>query len=174
MSSEDQDIEQFKASVYKRSLQYHWHLREIGHDVKDKIIELEADVYTQTDEGRDKRLLWQRDIDELQLLLCITDGTSSDKNTKAVVYKLGYTKLVVNKEDNHWLPHFHIEYKNKQYRASYRIDDLQLLVGTMPKRYEKAILEWASRHKKSLQLTWDALQAGEIVGDLILHADESS
>jgi hypothetical protein len=78
----------------------------------------------------------------------------------------------MRKEGNHARPHFHIEYRDL-YRASYAVDNFERLVGEIPLKYEKPILDWAVRHQKSLKLTWKKLQAGEDIRELVLAADEN-
>jgi hypothetical protein len=170
----DPDLDLFKRSVNHQSLLYHWHLRSLGHAVESKIEELEAVIYPEIGEGKNQDVLWQRDIDELQLLFAVADWESNRDRvfvTKAVVYKLQYIKLIILPDQNHERPHFHIHYKT-EHAASYAIDTLELLAGDMPKKYEKPVLHWASRKQKSLQLTWNDLKAGKDVRSLLLHADE--
>ena len=164
----------FEKAMDHQLLLYYWHLRHKGHDVQDKIEELEAKLYTSIKDGNAPEILWQRDIDELQLLLAVADWESNNDRvfaTKAIVYKLGYTKVVINLENNHWRPHFHIKYKSER-KASYAIDNFERLAGNLDKKYEKPILEWASHKQKSLILTWENLKAGKDVRELVLHADE--
>jgi len=59
-----------------------------------------------------------------------------------------------------------------EHAASYAIDTLELLAGDMPQKYEKPILQWASRNQKSLLLTWNDLKAGKDVRSLVLLANE--
>ena len=170
----DPDLDLFEKSVNHEVLLYNWHLRSLGHAVESKIEELEAVIYPEIGEGKIQDVLWQRDIDELQLLFAVADWESNKDRvfvTKAVVYKLQYIKLIILPDKNHERPHFHIHYKT-EHAASYAIDTLELLAGDMPKKYEKPVLQWASRKQKSLQLTWNDLKAGNHVRSLLLHADE--
>jgi hypothetical protein len=172
MNDENFDADLFMSGVTRQSLLYHWMLRSLGYDVEGQIKTLEAEVYG---EELNDQYLSQRDIDELQLLLSLADGVKGRDNgfeTKAIVFDLKYLKVRINKETNHSLPHFHIEYK-REYRASYSIENLKWLVGEMPKKYEEKVLPWASRHRKSLKLTWDKIQAGEDVRGLVLYATEN-
>lgn len=174
MKDENPDLDFFEKSINWQSLLYHWHLRFVGHDVENKIDELEAAVYTDIEQGKNQDILWQRDIDELQLLFAVVEWESSKDRvfvTKAVIYKLQYIKLIILPDQNHDRPHFHIHYKT-EHAASYAIDTLELLAGDMPKKYEKPILQWASRKQKSLLSTWNDLKAGKDVRSLVLHADE--
>ena len=169
MDDEEFDGELFVKSVLRRSLLYQWHLLSLGHNVEEKIRTLEMEVYGG---AKDQELLWQRDIDELQLLLCVADPViDPNAATKAVVYNLGYTKVIIKPDKNHARPHFHIHYKT-EYHASYAIDNLERLAGHMPQRYEEKILAWASRKQVSLRLTWNELKAGKDIRELILDSTE--
>ena len=174
MEEKDPDVELFERAINRELLLYYWHLRYLGHSVEQKIEELEEENYSSIKDGQTPNHLWQRDVDELQLLLAVADLESNKGRvfvTKAVVYDLVYTKVIIKPDKNHFRPHFHIHYKS-EYEASYAIDMLELLAGEMPRKYEKPVLNWASRKQKSLQLTWGELKAGEDIRELILHADE--
>ena len=174
MKDEYNDINLFEKILNWQSLLYHWHLRSLGYSVESKIEKLEAAIYPEIREGQNQNTLSQKDIDELQLLFAVADWESNKDRvfvTKAVVYKLQYIKLIILPDQNHKRPHFHLHYKT-EHAASYAIDTLELLAGDMPKKYEKPMLQWASRRQKSLQLTWNDLKAGKDVRNLVLHADE--
>ena len=159
MEDKDLDIDFFEKAINHELLLYYWHQRFLGHSVEQKIEELEEEIYPSIKEGRVPNGLWQRDIDELQLLLAVADWESNRDRvfvTKAVVYNLMYIKVIIKPDKNHFRPHFHIHYKS-EHRASYAIDTLELLAGEMPGKYEKPVLNWASRKQKSLRLTWDNL-----------------
>ncbi len=169
MTDQDFDPELFKKHVTHRALLSHWHRRSLGIDVEEKIKMLEVEVYG---EGDDRKLLGQRDIDELQLLLRVADPiVDPNAATKAVVYNVLYTKVIIRPDKNHRQPHFHIHYKT-EYQASYAIDNLERLAGKMPKRYEEKVLEWASRERESLRRTWEELQSGKDIRELVLEAAE--
>jgi hypothetical protein len=171
---EDPDLNIFEKSMNHELLLYYWQRRSLGHDVDSKIEELEAIIYPEIREGKNQDILWQRDIDELQLLFAVADEEENKDRvfvTKAVVYKLEYTKLTMSPDQNHARPHFHLHYKT-EYAASYAIDTLKPLAGNMPKKYEQKILQWASRKQKFLLLIWSELKAGKDVRELVLHADE--
>jgi len=177
MDENDEAIELFKKVITKRSLQNHWRLRALGYDdVESKIQELEAEVYPQIRDGLDPATLWQKDIDELQVLLALEDERAHPLYGAAIkvdLFKMGYTVVKMLPDKNHFRPHFHVQYK-QECAASYAVDTLERLAGEMPRQYEKPILEWAARKQKSLKLTWDELKAGKDVRELVLHADEDS
>jgi len=173
MDDADPDVEFWLKGIDRELLIYYWHCRYLGHDIDAKKIEqLEKEVYTEEAEGVHKSILWKRDIDELQLLLSLADPAPEVHQalvTKKRFYSLQQTHLSIDNSKNHSRPHFHLRYKN-EYSASYAIDNLECLAGFMPRRYEEKILDWASKRQKSMRLTWDKIQAGEIVSELILDA----
>jgi hypothetical protein len=147
-----------------------WLRRSFGEPLEDQIQKLENKIYG---DHRDDSSVWQRDIDELQLLLAAADKVPGEALvTKRIFNKLGDITLRIRPDRNHARPHFHIWYKT-EYQASYAMDTFKRLAGEMPRRYEDPMLNWASRKQKSLFLTWDALKAGKDVRELVLHADKS-
>ena len=121
-------------------------------------------------------MLEQKDIDELRESLHSIDSLSkqgNEKNIGLTVYEHYRTKLKIHPEKNHKLPHFHIEYK-QEHSASYAIENFSRLAGDMPKKYEKPIMKWAKKKHNSLKATWDKLQTGEDVRELILVSEKKS
>ncbi|MEM8723395.1 MAG: DUF4160 domain-containing protein [Cyanobacteria bacterium P01_G01_bin.39] len=124
-------------------------------------------------------MLEQKDIEELHErlhsidLLNLLSEEGNVRHLELSVYKNNYTKLKIQQEKNHKLPHFHIEYK-QEHSASYAIDSLERLAGDMPKEYEKPIMKWAKRKRNSLKATWDKLQAGEDVKELVIVSEKKS
>lgn len=167
------DVNIFEKSMNHELLLYYWRLRSLGHEVDSKIEELEAIIYPEIGQGKNQDVLWQQDIDELQLLFSVADEDVNRNHvfvTKAVIHKLEFTKMIILPDQNHARPHFHLHYKT-EYDASYAIDTLKPLAGNMPKRYEKPMLQWASRKQKSLLLIWNDLKAGKDVRKFILYAN---
>ncbi len=168
------DLELFIKSVTHRRLLYLWMIRAMGFQIIDEEIEkLEVELYPDLKEVRcnENKEINQRDIDELQLELSLVDRQTNNGSSfqKATLFRLEYTTVKMRKENNHTRPHIHVQYKN-QYNASYAVDNLEQLAGYIPTKYEKVILEWAARKQKSLQVTWDKLQAGDDVRDLVSEA----
>ena len=54
--------------------------------------------------------------------------------------------------NDHAPPHFHVEYG--EYRAQYLIEPLQLLRGSLPRRADALVLEWAKMHGAELLEDW--------------------
>ena len=79
-----------------------------------------------------------------------------------------HVKVRMRPENNHALPHFHLEYKN-QYSASYQISPFKQLAGQMPKKYEQKLSEWIINNQNNLLSTWDALKAGKDVRELVIE-----
>jgi hypothetical protein len=78
----------------------------------------------------------------------------------ALVHMLQCVSLRIHKEQNHQLPHFHLEFK-KEYSASYAIETGQRLAGQVPSRYEKAMLTWAKQNSALLIKVWNSLNRDE-------------
>lgn len=118
--------------------------------------------------GLPNHYISQKDVDELQLELSLVDPQPNDGSSfqKAILFRLEHTTVRMRKEGNHSRPHFHVQYKN-QYSASYTVDNFERRAGNIPLKYEKPILKWAKRNQKSLKVTWDKLQAGEDVRELV-------
>ncbi len=51
------------------------------------------------------------------------------------------------------MPHFHAKYSGQ--RASFAIDDLRQLEGSLPPRVTGLVLEWASLHRAELLADWN-------------------
>ena len=47
------------------------------------------------------------------------------------------------------------------------------MAGDMPKKYEAPVLEWAAKYRLSLAATWERLNAGDDVRQLVIAADEA-
>ena len=52
----------------------------------------------------------------------------------------------------HGVPHFHAKYSGQ--RASFAIEDLRRLEGSLPPRVMGLVLEWASLHREDLMADW--------------------
>ena len=50
------------------------------------------------------------------------------------------------------LPHFHVRFG--EFRASFGIEPIQLLVGSLPTRQRRLIEAWAELHQPELQANW--------------------
>jgi hypothetical protein len=54
--------------------------------------------------------------------------------------------------DDHAPPHFHAYYSGEE--ATFRISDVSLLEGRLPRRAESLVREWATRHREELAENW--------------------
>ena len=59
----------------------------------------------------------------------------------------------------HAPPHFHAKYGG--HRASFSIQELQLLEGTLPPRIVSLVLEWAFLHREELMEDWERARREE-------------
>ena len=59
----------------------------------------------------------------------------------------------------HVPPHFHAKYGEK--RASFSINELILIEGTLPKRVVSLVLEWAFEHRDELLENWELARTKE-------------
>jgi hypothetical protein len=50
-------------------------------------------------------------------------------------------------------PHFHAKYASQT--ASFVIEDLRILEGSLPPRVVSLVVEWALEHKQELLLDWN-------------------
>ena len=60
---------------------------------------------------------------------------------------------------DHNPPHFHAIYK--EYEAIIDINTLAILEGSLPKRAQVMVLEWAFEHRSELLLNWEKAQKPE-------------
>lgn len=61
--------------------------------------------------------------------------------------------------DDHGPPHFHARYA--QGNAKVRIDPVELIDSTLPRRQQRLVLAWAELHQKELLENWRLARAGE-------------
>ena len=175
MNEQEPSEEDFYQAIIFNRLHYLRKLKLIGNQVDDAEIErLEKELAQAESQIHDAQLLSQTDLEALQYRLAFADFWSerSGKTFKLLLLRLRHTTVRMRREPNHKRAHFHVEYK-REYEASYSIDTLEQLAGNLPSRYETPVLEWASERKKSLQLTWDRLQAGENVQELSIEVEEA-
>lgn len=58
----------------------------------------------------------------------------------------------------HHTPHFHAYYQD--HVAVYRIEPVELLAGTLPKRQQRLVEAWAELHQTVPSQDWERLQTG--------------
>ncbi len=64
-----------------------------------------------------------------------------------------YGIIIAMFHDEHNPPHFHARYGDA--RISIRINDLSIIVGSLPPRALGIVMEWASIHQEELMLNWN-------------------
>lgn len=64
----------------------------------------------------------------------------------------GIAITMYHDESHHGLPHFHAIYGDDE--GSFDIETLELIVGGLPARARKLVLEWAEAHRDELRENW--------------------
>lgn len=59
----------------------------------------------------------------------------------------------------HQPSHFHVKYG--EHKATFSVDDLQMLDGHLPKRVISLVLEWAFLHRDELRREWELVKNGK-------------
>lgn len=59
----------------------------------------------------------------------------------------------------HAPPHFHAIYA--QYDAAVGIDPIEVLEGSLPRRVQSLVFEWAAMYQEELRANWELARAGE-------------
>ena len=54
-------------------------------------------------------------------------------------------------------PHFHA--RIAEFEASFDIETLELIAGSLPRRANRLVLRWARMHQRELLLNWDSLRS---------------
>ena len=57
-------------------------------------------------------------------------------------------------------PHFHTYYN--EYKATIRLDTLEIMEGTLPKKQKRLVQAWAELHIDELRANWKMAMNGEI------------
>jgi Domain of unknown function (DUF4160) len=173
----DEDVRRFVLEIKRQWVTYRRFLRSQGNSIDEKqLAESEEEIHLEEERlgESEKDFIGSGSVHELQQLLAFvdlyTEGSASE--IKALLLRLGHTKVRMRPEHNHSRPHFHIEYK-QQYSASYAVDTLERMAGNMPKKYEAPVLEWAAKYQHSLAATWERLNAGEDVRELVIVRNEA-
>ena len=61
--------------------------------------------------------------------------------------------------DDHGFPHFHARHAEGE--AKIRIDNLEVIDSTLPRRQLRIVLAWAELHQDELSENWRRARAGE-------------
>jgi len=59
----------------------------------------------------------------------------------------------------HAPPHFHAVYA--QYDAAIGIDPIEILKGSLPRRAQSLVFEWAAKYQDELRANWELARAGQ-------------
>lgn len=68
---------------------------------------------------------------------------------------IGMKIEVRNTEGNHKTPHFHVSSKSKDIDVVYKIDPIELYIGTVDSKTDKKIIEWAEHNRNILVDMWN-------------------
>lgn len=165
----DEDVRRFGLEATRQRVAYLKFIKSRGYPVDDEqIAEFEEEIRIEEEKLGESQKTWLglSAVTELQRELAFVD-LEDRESLKALILQLGFTKVRMRPEHNHQRAHFHIEYK-RQYSASYAVDTLDRLAGDMPKKYERPVLEWAAKYRGSLNATWERLNAGDDIRELVL------
>ncbi len=61
--------------------------------------------------------------------------------------------------NDHYPMHFHASYA--EHEALFRIDSLELIAGSLPRRAHALVLEWAALHREELIQNWERARLGK-------------
>jgi Domain of unknown function (DUF4160) len=95
-------------------------------------------------------------LEALQHDLAFVDMyTERKQNTRSDVLELlllkkEQLKLKMYQEQNHGRAHFHVDYGTKNHSASYAVDTGERLDGSLPRKYDRAISQWAAKNRDGL------------------------
>ena len=65
---------------------------------------------------------------------------------------------------DHPPPHFHVRYA--EHEAQIDIRSIAVLKGSLPRRAEAMVLEWAREHQTELLVAWEAASAGQQTAEI--------
>jgi hypothetical protein len=66
--------------------------------------------------------------------------------------------------NDHSPPHFHAEYG--EHEAVYEITTLVVIRGSLPRRANALVLEWAALHRAELDENWNAARQGKPLSEI--------
>lgn len=69
-------------------------------------------------------------------------------------------RMYLEAGEPHHLPHFHAYYQNDV--AVFRLEPVDLIAGSLPRRQRRLVEAWAELHEDELMADWERLQAGEL------------
>ena len=66
--------------------------------------------------------------------------------------------------NDHYPMHFHATYA--EHEALIRIDTLEIIAGSLPRRARVLVLEWASQHREELTENWNRARLGQALSKI--------
>jgi hypothetical protein len=118
----------------------------------------------------------QNILEELQQLLASADLKVRKKRKDFRIELARKLNMKFRMEpDQHHRAHVHIQYGKENHKASYAVDNGELLAGSLPTYQEKVVVKWISDHSETLDRLWVTLKRGEDHSPLIreLHNEEN-
>lgn len=83
-----------------------------------------------------------------------------DKNS-FIIKKIGYKFIIHFNEENHNIPHFHVETVN--YMASLSIPDVDILAGSLPTDDKRKIESWALMNMDKIIELWNKIHPHKLI-----------
>ena len=112
---------------------------------------------------------------ELQYLLGSADLLQTKKSRTFKIEVARKLNMKFRMEpDNHQRPHVHIQYGKENHKASYAVNNGELLAGNLPTYQEKVVVNWISNHSDILNKLWITLKHGENHKSFIEQLKEDS
>lgn len=74
-------------------------------------------------------------------------------------------RMYVEVGQRHHLAHFHAYHQGQEGICS--IAPLARIAGSLPRREERLVINWAARHQAELQSNWDRLQRGRAPAKIV-------
>ena len=68
-------------------------------------------------------------------------------------------RMFAEDKSAHHRPHFHVKYQ--EHEASYALDPIELLEGSLPIRQQRLVEGWAELHAEELLNDWKLLLSGK-------------
>ena len=66
-------------------------------------------------------------------------------------------------QEQHKLPHVHLDIGSEKHSASIAISTQALLAGSVDNKYEKTVMDWIGKNKDNLLKIWNNMQQGESI-----------
>ena len=109
----------------------------------------------------------QKETEELkssiELIELLTDQDKSNKGLllEHLIKKFVNVKVKMYKE-HHKLPHVHIDIGKDKHSVSITIENQEILVGSIEKKYNKEVVNWIEKNKRNLLIIWNNMQEDQL------------